>query len=150
MNLKNTLSVGFTQQSQLHPITQPLLPLWPFNTEAPYLHTVSVFHHGELNSLRKILYIVPFFGIIDCTFYRGQNYHTNSIVIVYLATLFPLVACMLWNGSAAGYTACVSETLRTWRLQVWHCIIWRLIDKVKWNMFWCQNEVFILKINWMF
>ncbi len=47
-----------------------LLPLIPFNTKAPYLHTVSVFYHRELNSLRevaKLLYIQPFlaFSIVQ-------------------------------------------------------------------------------------
>ncbi len=28
-----------------------------------------------------------FFSIIDGTSYRGQNYHTNTIVIVHVATL---------------------------------------------------------------
>jgi len=30
---------------------------------------------------------LAFFGIIDRTSYTGQNYHTNTIIIVHLATL---------------------------------------------------------------
>ncbi len=52
------------QHSQLHPVTQSLLWLLPFDTKAPYLHMLSVFYHRELNSLRekaKLSYIQPFF-----------------------------------------------------------------------------------------
>ncbi len=51
----------------LHPITRSLLPFFPFNTKAPYLHTVSEFYHRELNSLNenaKLLYIRPFLALL--------------------------------------------------------------------------------------
>ncbi len=73
----------------MHPITRSLLPLLPFNTKAPYLHTLSVFYQGTKLTQRNgkvIVHSAPF-GIIDCTSYIGQNYHTNTIVIVHLATL---------------------------------------------------------------
>lgn len=35
----------------------------------------------------QIIVYLGFFGIIDRTSYRGQNYRTNTIIIVHLATL---------------------------------------------------------------
>ena len=39
----------------------------------------------------QIIIYSAFFGIIDRTSYTGQNYRTNTIIIVHLATLMPTV-----------------------------------------------------------
>ncbi len=68
--LNEAATVRFTQHSQSHLVTQSLPLLLPFNAKAPYLHIVSVFYHRELYALvkmAKLLYIWPFFGIIDHT-----------------------------------------------------------------------------------
>ncbi len=69
---------NFTQHNQLHPITQSLFLLLPLNAKAPYLHSVSVFYHRELNSLRemaKLSYIQSFLALLIV-------HHTEDEVIV--------------------------------------------------------------------
>ncbi len=61
-------------------------------------HTASLFWHRELVvALLKWQNngTCSLFGIIDHTLHRGQNYRTNTIVIVHLATLvsLPTVQC---------------------------------------------------------
>lgn len=45
-------------------------------------------HHLKCHKILKLSYIMVFFLIIDHTSYRGQNYRTNTIIIVRLATLW--------------------------------------------------------------
>ncbi len=58
----------------------------PFNTKAPYLHTVSVFNHRELNSLKemaKLLYIQPLLVLLYIVkrsklSYQHDSYRTSG------------------------------------------------------------------------
>ncbi len=45
--LNETVTVSFTQHSQLHPTPPSLLLLLPSSAKAPDLHTVSVFDHSR-------------------------------------------------------------------------------------------------------
>ena len=60
----------------------------------------------------QIIVYLAFFGIIDRTSYTGQNYRTNTIIIVHLATLIiaNIIASILANISIDDMIRCLLPT----------------------------------------